>query len=150
MAGSGAYDDRAGLNKFAKFYYGPGWWAGSGQLSLYINDEAWSKLPKNYQSVVEAAARAAHAAASARYDARNPGALAQLSQWRAVARLFPLDHGRGLRGHAAALQGTGRQGPGFKALHSSYMGFRDSEMPWFRLTEGAYGQYLGVALSARS
>ena len=30
------------------------------------------------------------------------------------------------------------------------MGFRDSEMPWFRLTEGAYGQYLGVALSARA
>ncbi|MNN87510.1 hypothetical protein D3C81_2050760 [compost metagenome] len=38
----------------------------------------------------------------------------------------------------------------FKAIHDSYMGFRDSEMPWFRLTESAYGQYLGVALSART
>ena len=89
VAGSGAYDDsKLGLNKFAKFYYGPGWWAGSGQLSLYINDEAWSKLPKNYQSVVEAAARAAHAAASARYDARNPGALAQLTANGAQLRAF--------------------------------------------------------------
>ena len=89
VAGSGAYDDsKLGLNKFAKFYYGPGWWAGSGQLSLYINDEAWSKLPKNYQSVVEAAARAAHAATAARYDARNPGALAQLTANGAQLRAF--------------------------------------------------------------
>ena len=43
----------------------------------------------------------------------------------------------------------GDKDPAFKALHSSYMGFA-TEMPWFRLTEGAYGQYLGVALSARS
>ncbi|WZB69204.1 ABC transporter substrate-binding protein [Achromobacter xylosoxidans] len=152
VAGSGAYDDsKLGLNKFAKFYYGPGWWAGSGQLSLYINDEAWSKLPKNYQSVVEAAARAAHAAASARYDARNPGALAQLTANGAQLRAFS----RSIMD--AAFEATqqlykelGDKDPAFKALHSSYMGFRDSEMPWFRLTEGAYGQYLGVALSARS
>jgi TRAP-type mannitol/chloroaromatic compound transport system substrate-binding protein len=43
----------------------------------------------------------------------------------------------------------GAKDPRFKAMHDSYMGFRDSEMPWFRLTESAYGQYLGVALSGR-
>ena len=28
--------------------------------------------------------------------------------------------------------------PKFKAIHDNYMGFRDSAMPWFRLTRGAY------------
>ena len=44
----------------------------------------------------------------------------------------------------------GEKDPKFKAIHDSYMGFRDNAMPWLRLTEGAYDQYLGVALSARS
>ncbi|MFY3460001.1 TRAP transporter substrate-binding protein, partial [Achromobacter xylosoxidans] len=79
VAGAGAYDDgKLGLNKAARFYYGPSWWAASEQLSLYINEEAWAKLPKHYQAVVEAAALAAHARTTAAYAARNPAALAQL------------------------------------------------------------------------
>jgi len=38
--------------------------------------------------------------------------------------------------------------PKFKALYENYMGFRDSVVPWFRLAEGSYDQYLGVAMSA--
>ena len=78
----------------------------------------------------------AHAAASARYDARNPGALAQLTANGAQLRAFS----RSIMD--AAFEATqqlykelGDKDPAFKALHSSYMGFRDSEMPWFRLTE---------------
>ena len=93
MAGSGAYDDsKLGLNKFAKFYYGPGWCA---QLRAF---RSWMRPSRPQQQLKE----------------------------------------------------LGDKDPAFKALHSSYMGFRDRQMPWFRLTEGAYGQYLGVALSARS
>lgn len=152
VAGAGAHDDaQLGLNKVAKYYYAPGWWAGGEQLSLYINEEAWSQLPKHYQAVLQAAALAAHATTTARYDALNPRALAQLSANGAQVRAFP----RSIMD--AAFEATqqvykelGAKDPGFKALHDSYMGFRDSEMPWFRLTESAYGQYLGVALSARS
>ncbi|MCY1505267.1 Alpha-keto acid-binding periplasmic protein TakP [compost metagenome] len=151
VAGAGAYDDdKLGLNKVAKYYYAPGWWAGGEQLSLYVNDEAWNALPKNYQALLEAAAQAAHAAATARYDARNPTALAQLAANGAQIRAFP----RSIMD--AAFEATqqlytdlGAKDPKFKAMHDSYMGFRDSEMPWFRLTESAYGQYLGVALSGR-
>ncbi|WP_116791486.1 twin-arginine translocation signal domain-containing protein [Achromobacter dolens] len=152
VAGAGAYDDgKLGLNKAARFYYGPSWWAASEQLSLYINEEAWAKLPKHYQAVVEAAALAAHARTTAAYAARNPAALAQLVAAGAQVRALP----RSVMDAAfeASLQvykDLSEKDPKFKAIHDNYMGFRDSAMPWFRLTRSAYDQYLGVALSARS
>lgn len=151
VAGAGAYDDeKLGLNKVAKYYYAPGWWVGGEQLSLYVNEEAWNALPKHYQALLEAAAQAAHAAATARYDARNPAALAQLAANGAQIRAFP----RSIMDVAfettqQVYKDLGAKDPRFQAMHDSYMGFRDSEMPWFRLTESAYGQYLGVALSGR-
>lgn len=90
IAGAGAYDDaKLGFNKVAKYYYGPGWWVPGEQLSLYINDDAWNKLPKHYQSIVQAAALAAHVSLTARYDARNPSALAQLAASGVQVRAFP-------------------------------------------------------------
>ncbi|PTX05669.1 ABC transporter substrate-binding protein [Achromobacter mucicolens] len=152
VAGAGAYEDaKLGLNKVAKYYYAPGWWAGGEQLSLYINDEAWNQLPKHYQAVVQAAALAAHTAATARYDALNPQALAQLTANGAQVRAFPRSiMDAAFEASQQVYKDLSAKDPRFKALHDSYMGFRDSEMPWFRLTEGAFGQYLGVALSGRS
>ena len=47
----GPYDDeKLGFNKVAKYYYYPGWWEGCSGGSLYINNDAWAKLPKNYQA----------------------------------------------------------------------------------------------------
>ena len=152
VVGTGAYEDaKLGLNKVAKYYYAPGWWAGGEQLSLYINDEAWNQLPKHYQSVVQSAALAAHTAATARYDALNPQALAQLTANGAQVRAFPRSiMDAAFEASQQVYKDLSAKDPRFKALHDSYMGFRDSEMPWFRLTEGAFGQYLGVALSGRS
>lgn len=152
VAGAGAYEDaKLGLNKVAKYYYAPGWWAGGEQLSLYINDEAWNQLPKHYQSVVQSAALAAHTAATARYDALNPQALVQLTANGAQVRAFPRSiMDAAFEASQQVYKDLSAKDPRFKALHDSYMGFRDSEMPWFRLTEGAFGQYLGVALSGRS
>lgn len=152
VAGAGAYDDgKLGLNKAAKFYYGPSWWAASEQLSLYINEEAWTKLPKHYQAVVEAAALAAHARTTAAYAARNPAALAQLVAAGTQVRALPRSvMDAAFEATQQVYRDLGEKDPKFKAIHDNYMGFRDNAMPWFRLTEGAYGQYLGVALSARS
>lgn len=151
IAGAGAYDDaKLGLNKVAKYYNGPGWWLPGEQLSLYINDEAWNKLPKHYQSIVTAAAMAAHVSLTARYDARNPAALAQLAASGAQVRAFPrsiLDVA--FEATQQVYKDLGAKDPKFKAIHDSYMGFRDSEMPWFRMTDNAYGQYMAVALSGR-
>lgn len=152
VAGAGAYDDgKLGLNKAARFYYGPSWWAASEQLSLYINEEAWAKLPKHYQSVVEAAALAAHARTTAAYAARNPAARPQRGAAGAQVRALPRSvMDAAFEATQQVYKDLGEKDPKFKAIHDNYMGFRDNAMPWLRLTEGAYDQYLGVALSARS
>src|SRR5882757_1951843 len=50
----GPYDDeKLGFNKIAKYYYYPGWWEGASLGSIYINNDAWAKLPKQYQAMVE-------------------------------------------------------------------------------------------------
>ena len=75
----GPYDDeKLGFHKVAKFYYYPGWWEGGPQISLYINQAAWDKLPKDYQAIVEIAAGMAQTDMLARYDAKNPAALRRL------------------------------------------------------------------------
>jgi len=52
----GPYDDeKLGLYKIAKYYYYPGWWEGGPELDLFVNTKAWSELPKDYQSILEAA-----------------------------------------------------------------------------------------------
>ena len=37
--------------------------------------------------------------------------------------------------------------PQFKTIHDNYMGYRDQVVPWFRLAEASYDQYVGAALS---
>src|SRR3546814_4733102 len=46
-------DEKLGFQKVAKYYYYPGWWEGSAQVSLYVNDTAYNELPKQYQSLID-------------------------------------------------------------------------------------------------
>ncbi|AEE68164.1 solute binding protein [Bordetella pertussis] len=147
----GPYDDeKLGFNKVAKYYYYPGWWEGGPQVSLYLNEGAWEGLPKSYQAIVEAASRVAHVAMTSRYDALNPPALRKLIAGGAELRAFPrsvMD-----ASYEAALtvyKEFSDKDPKFKAIYENYMGFRDSVVPWFRLAEGSYDQYLGVAMAGR-
>ena len=39
--------------------------------------------------------------------------------------------------------------PMFKKIHDSYMEFRDGIVPWFRVAEGSFDNYLGIALASR-
>src|SRR3979409_1918317 len=69
----GPYDDeKLGFNKVAKYYYYPGWWEGCSGGSLYINNDAWAKLPKNYQAMIETAAGLVTSWMVPKYDAGNP------------------------------------------------------------------------------
>lgn len=145
-----ADDEKLGLAKVAKFYYYPAWWEGGAQASLYINQPAWEKLPKNYQAVIDSASRAAHMGMTARYDARNPAALQRLTAAGAELRAFPrsiID--LAFEASAKLYQELSAKDPKFKTLCDNYMGFRDQLTPWFSMAEGRYDQYLGVALSAR-
>src|SRR5450759_2332171 len=71
-------DEKLGLYKVAPYYYTPGWWEGSAQLSFYVGEKEWKALPPQYQAALEVATFEAHVRCQADWDARNPLALARL------------------------------------------------------------------------
>src|SRR6266853_2877477 len=88
----GPYDDeKLGFHKVVKFYYYPGWWEGGTANHLQINLDKWNSLPKNYQSIVRAAAAQANSWMAARYDMQNPGALKRLVAGGTQLRPFTND-----------------------------------------------------------
>ena len=79
VAWIGPYDDESlSLYKVARNYYFPGWWSGTWQLSLYVNQASHDALPKSYQTALALACRMASANMIAKYDAGNPDALRRL------------------------------------------------------------------------
>ena len=141
-------DEKLGFQKVAKYYYYPGWWEGSAQVSLYVNDAAFNELPKAYQAIIAAASRAAGAGMVADYDANNPEALRRLIANGAVLKAFPRDvMDASFNASNEVYKEFNEKNPMFKKIYDSYMGFRDSVVPWFRVAEGSYDNYLGIALA---
>jgi TRAP-type mannitol/chloroaromatic compound transport system substrate-binding protein len=140
----GPYDDeKLGFYKVAKYYYYPGWWEGTAQLSAYVNKDHWNKLPKNYQAVIEAAAAETNTWMIAKYDTDNPAALRRLVSKGAVLRpysraileacykaTFELYH---------ELQATN---PKFKKVYDQWKHFREEEHLWFRVEEEQFDNFV--------
>ena len=141
-------DEKLGFQKVAKYYYYPGWWEGSAQLSLYVNDEAYNSLPKQYQTLIETASRAAGSGLIADYDAHNPAALRRLIANGAVLKAFPRDvMDASFNASNQVYKEFCDANPMFKKIFDNYMAFRDGIVPWFRVAEGSYDNYLGIALA---
>lgn len=144
-------DEKLGFQKIAKYYYYPGWWGGQGQVSLYVNDKAYEELPQSYQAVVEVAARAAGAGMIEDYDAHNPEALRRLIAGGAVLRMFPREvMDAAFEASGAVYKEFGDKNAGFKKIHANYMAFRDNIVPWFRVAESSFDNYLGAAVMRQS
>lgn len=74
-----SYNDQIlGFYQVAKYYYAPSRWEPGPQLSLYVNINAWNKLPKEYQEIVGAAAVDVNVNMMAHYGFVNPPALKSL------------------------------------------------------------------------
>ncbi len=141
-------DEKLGFQKVAKYYYYPGWWEGSAQVSLYVNDKAHAELPKAYQKALEVAARAAGNKLVEDYDAHNPEALRRLIASGAVLKSFPRDvMDASFKAANEVYKEFNEKDPGFKKIYDNYMAFRDNVVPWFRVNEAAYDNYLGAALA---
>ncbi|MFA5491029.1 MAG: TRAP transporter substrate-binding protein [Candidimonas sp.] len=144
-------DEKLGFQKVAKYYYYPGWWEGSAQLSLYVNDEAYNGLPKQYQSLIDTASRAAGTKLLGDYDAHNPAALRRLIASGAVLKAFPREvMDASFEASNQVYKEFCDKNPQFKKIHDDYMSFRDGIVPWFRVAEGSYDNYLGIALANRN
>jgi len=145
-----ADDEALGLQKVAKYYYTPGWWEGSAQVSLYVHDEAFEALPKQYQKLVEIACRAAGTNLGSKYDYANPGALRRLIADGAVLKTFPREvMDASFETANEVYQEFCDRDEMFKRIHDSYMEFRDDVVPWYGVAEGAYDNYLRRALASQ-
>jgi TRAP-type mannitol/chloroaromatic compound transport system substrate-binding protein len=147
----GPYDDeKLGLNKVARFYYTPGWWEGSAQITLLVNAKAWAALPKIQQEMVEAASTEQMAWMIARYDARNPEALKRLLAGGTQLRAYP----RAVMDacHKATEDTLGEiaeKNADFSKLLASWRRFRDDQNAWFRVAENTLDGYRYGVSAAR-
>ena len=140
----GPYDDeKLGFNKVAPFYYAPGWWEASAQLSFYVSQKEWDKLPKDYQAALEVATYEAHVTMQAMYDARNPAALARLLKHGVKVRSFSrpiLD-----ACHKAAMEvfeEEAAKNPKFKKVLDPWRRFRQDQNNWYSVAEAPMQVYL--------
>ncbi len=140
----GPYDDeKLGFNKIAKYYYYPGWWEGSAQLSCMFSIKEWEKLPKAYQSALEAACAEAHGWMPAKYDSLNPAALRKLIAGGTQLRAFPKEVMEACYKSAMELYAeTSAKNAKFKKVYDAYKKFQDDELPWFRVTENSFDQFM--------
>jgi len=143
-------DEKLGLQRVAKYYYYPGWWEACSQGAFYMNTDAFNELPKHYQNILEVACSHTYIAGLAQYDAESGAALRRLIAGGAVLKAFPREiMDAAFRVSEETYKEFCEKDATFKKIHDNYMAFRDDVVPWFRLNEGAYDNYLGIALANR-
>jgi TRAP-type mannitol/chloroaromatic compound transport system substrate-binding protein len=136
-------DEKLGLSKVAKYYYYPGFWEGTAQLSVLINLKKWEELPAEYKAIVEAAAAESGVTMTARYDAKNPEALRRLVAAGTQLRAFPRPVMEAARKSALELyEELSAKSPHFKKIYEAWNKFRAEETLWFRVSEHSFDSFM--------
>ena len=140
----GPYDDeKLGLYKVAKFYYYPGWWEGGPELDLFVNNAAFDKLPKEYQSMLESACYEANVDMVAKYDAVNPPALRRLVAGGTQLRGFSRDIMQACyKATIEVNEETAAKNEKFKKIYEPWKKFRDEEDLWFSVAENNFDNFM--------
>src|SRR3954465_2293312 len=140
----GPYDDeKLGFYKVAKYYYYPGWWEGTSCYHLMVNLGKWNELPKHYQAAVATAASHANLEMTAKYDARNPGAIRRLVTSGVELRPFNNDvMDACLKASQDTYAELNKTNPGFKKIYDSMAAFRSEAYLWHQIAEYTYDSYM--------
>ncbi|WEF31292.1 TRAP transporter substrate-binding protein [Pseudoduganella chitinolytica] len=140
----GPYDDeKLGLARVAPFYYSPGWWEAGPQLSFYVNQKEWDKLPKQYQAALEAASYECHVVMQAEYDTKNPAALARLMKNGAKLRNFSKDVMDAAYKHSTAvMEEEAAKNAKFRKIYEPWKKFRHDQNQWASVAEATMQNYL--------
>jgi len=140
----GPYDDeKLGFVRVAPHYYAPGWWEAGPQLSFYVNQKDWAKLPKTYQAAVEVASYECHVAMQAEYDAKNPAALARLLKNGAKLHYFSkqiMDEAYKIS--TAVMEEEASKNPRFNKIYGPWKRFRHDQNMWASVAEATMQDYL--------
>jgi TRAP-type mannitol/chloroaromatic compound transport system substrate-binding protein len=140
----GPYDDeKLGFSKVAKYYYYPGWWEGSTANHLMVNLAKWNELPQRYQSILAGAAAYSNLEETAKYDARNPGALRKLLAGGTELRAFsqPIMEAS-LKASNEVNAETSAVNADFKKVLASMQAFRNEEYFWWQVAEYSYDTFM--------
>jgi TRAP-type mannitol/chloroaromatic compound transport system substrate-binding protein len=146
----GPYDDeKLGLHKVAKYYYYPGWWEGSAQVTLLVSLRHWEALPASYRAALETACAEATVLMMAKYDAKNPEALRRLVAAGVQLRQFPrpvMD--ACYKAAFETYEELAAKNADFKMVYESWQRFLADSNLWFRVAENTLDNYR-YAMSAQ-
>ncbi|VWX61955.1 conserved exported hypothetical protein [Burkholderiales bacterium 8X] len=140
----GPYDDeKLGLSKVAKYYYGPGVMEMGASLCFIVNRQAWEALPASYKAALQAACAQANSDMLAKYDSRNMPALkrivgagAKLSYWpKSVLDAMNKATLEVLKEESAA-------SPLFAKVHTQWRAALDDLQSWASINDGNAEQYM--------
>jgi TRAP-type mannitol/chloroaromatic compound transport system substrate-binding protein len=133
----GPYDDeKLGFSKVAKYYYYPGWWEGGATGHHFINLEAWNKLPKVYQSALQAAISEGAIWQMSKYDYVNPPAMRRLIKSGVEVKPFSQEiMDACFKAANETYAEIGATNPRFKKMYESLTAFRDDAYLWWQIAE---------------
>jgi TRAP-type mannitol/chloroaromatic compound transport system substrate-binding protein len=139
----GPYDDeKLGFHRVAKYYYAPGWWEGSAQITTLVNLAQWEALPASFREAYEVAAAEQTLLMMAKYDAKNPEALKRLAGSGVEIKQFPrpvLD--ACYKATFETYAELAAKDADFKKIYESWLPFLDQSNQWLRLCEAGLDNY---------
>ena len=140
----GPYDDeKLGLYRYASYYYYPGWWEPGTTLHLFVNRDAWSRLPKAWREVIVSAARDANARVLQSYDNKNPLALERLLSYGVRLRPFTPEVLRYAEREANALyRELSAKDALYRKVFEHWDRARTRLFRWFGVNERYYGDWV--------
>ena len=137
----GPYNDLAfGLHEVGKYYYYPGWHEPGTTLEAIVNADAWHRLPKDLQAILEVATRAINQDVLDEFTARNNAALKVLVEQHGVElRRLPDDVIKEFAEISQELIGeTAGDDPLANRILESYREFADNVREYHAISEQAY------------
>ena len=133
----GPYDDeKLGFVRVAPYYYTPGWWEGSTQITSFVNAKAWDALPPLFKAAFEVASNEQNVLMMAKYDAGNPQALRRLVRAGAQVKAFSRPMMEACyKASQETFEEIAAKNEDFRRLLQSWRAFADDSNLWFRVAE---------------
>ena len=145
----GPYDDhKLGFQQVAKFYMYPGWWEGSLNVQLFVNNKKWEELPPVYKAMAKGAASIANETMLAKYDAQNPKALREIVASGVKLKPFSRDIlEAAYKASQEIYADLYTKNESFKKIHENQQAFRNEEILWFRVAELPFDSFMAQVQS---
>ncbi len=136
------HDMRLGLYRAAKYYYYPGWHEPGPVLEMTINRQAWERLPRDLQLMIETSAAASNISMLSEFEAKNLRALRTLqNKYKIKTYEFPRDVIRQLHKYTKqVLNEEAAKDKMFKKVYAAYENFRKQHDAWGGISEAAYAK----------